>query len=78
MNAQPNSPEHTEETARHSETEHRGIVENIPATADQRTKLSSQPVQTEEALRRAEEELRDLIENMPAIAGEWREFSSEA
>ena len=69
MTAQPNSPEHTEETARRGETEHRGIVDNIPATADQGMKLSSQPVQAEEALRRAEKELRDLIENMPAIAG---------
>jgi len=69
MSAQPNSPEHTEETGRRSETEHRGIVDNTPATADQGMKLSSQPVQAEEALRRAEEELRDLIENMPAIAG---------
>src|SRR5260370_33663607 len=41
MNPQPNSPEHPEETARRSETEHRGIVDNIPATADQSPKLSA-------------------------------------
>src|SRR5580700_7554538 len=69
MNAQPNSPERPEETARRSETERRGVVDDIPATADQGMKLSSQPMQAEEALRRAEKELRDLIENMPAIAG---------
>src|SRR5258708_34984495 len=67
MNAQPNSPEHPEETARRSETEHRDIVDNIPATADQGIKLSSQP--DVEALRRTEKELRDLVENMPAMAG---------
>jgi serine/threonine protein kinase len=43
MNAQPNSPEHPEETARRSETEHRGIVDNIPATAHRDRKPSSQP-----------------------------------
>src|SRR6266851_10446789 len=43
MNAQPNSPERPEETARRSETEHRGIVDNIPATPDQGMKVSSQP-----------------------------------
>ena len=86
MNAQPNSPEHPEETARRSETEHRDIVDNIPATADQGMKLSSQP--DVEALRRTEKELRDLVENMPAMAGvllpdgshtyltnQWREYS---
>jgi PAS domain S-box-containing protein len=86
MNAQPNSPEHPEETARRSETEHRDIVDNIPATADQGIKLSSQP--DVEALRRTEKELRDLVENMPAMAGvllpdgshtyltnQWREYS---
>src|SRR5260370_17208097 len=85
MNAQPNSPEHPEETARRSETEDRDIVDNIPATADQGMKLSSQP--DVEALRRTEKELRDLIENMPAMAGvllpdgshtyltnQWREY----
>jgi len=86
MNAQPNSPEHPEETARRSETEHGDIVDNIPATADQGMKLSSQP--DVEALRRTEKELRDLVENMPAMAGvllpdgshtyltnQWREYS---
>src|SRR5258707_14138624 len=86
MNAQPNSPEHPEETARRSETEHRDIVDNIPATADQGIKLSSQP--DVEALRRTEKELRDLVENMPAMAGvllpdgshtyltnQWRRYS---
>src|SRR5258708_6443001 len=85
MNAQPNSPEHPEETARRSETEHRDIVDNIPATADQGIELSSQP--DVEALRRTEKELRDLVENMPAMAGvllpdgshtyltnQWREY----
>src|SRR5260370_32608845 len=67
MNAQPNSPEHPEETARRNETEHRDIVDSIPATADQGMKLSSQP--DVEALRRTEKELRDLVENMPAMAG---------
>src|SRR5258706_10427197 len=67
MNAQPNSPEHPEETARRSETEHRDIVDKIPATADQGIELSSQP--DVEALRRTEKELRDLVENMPAMAG---------
>src|SRR5260370_12059943 len=43
MNPQPNSPEHPEETARRSEAEHRGIVDNIPATADRDRKPSSQP-----------------------------------
>jgi len=51
MNTQPNSPERPEETARRSETEHRGIVDNIPATADQGMKLSSQP---DDYYRRAE------------------------
>ena len=86
MNAQPNSPEHPEETARRNETEHRDIVDSIPATADQGMKLSSQP--DVEALRRTEKELRDLVENMPAMAGvllpdgshtyltnQWREYS---
>jgi len=67
MNAQPNSPEHPEETARRNETEHRDIVDSIPATADQGMKLPSQP--DVEALRRTERELRDLVENMPAMAG---------
>src|SRR6266853_371211 len=86
MNVQPNSPEHPEETARRNETEHRDIVDSIPATADQGMKLSSQP--DVEALRRTEKELRDLVENMPAMAGvllpdgshtyltnQWREYS---
>src|SRR5260370_31549214 len=44
MNAQPNSPEHPKDTVRRSETERRGIVDNIPATADQGMKLLAQPV----------------------------------
>src|SRR5580700_5990033 len=43
MNAQPNSPEHPEETARRSETEHRRIGDNIQATAHRDRKPSSQP-----------------------------------
>lgn len=34
MNAQPNSPEHPEGTARRSKTELRGIIDSIPATPD--------------------------------------------
>jgi len=43
MNAQPNSPEHPEETARRSETEHRGIGDNIQATAHRDREPSSPP-----------------------------------
>src|SRR5579864_7014671 len=43
MNSQPNRTEHAPEpTARRSETERRGIIGSIPATADQGRKLSSQ------------------------------------
>src|ERR1700736_3162634 len=88
MNAQPNSPEHPEETARRSETEHRGIVDNIPATADRDRKPSSQPNDQRADLHWPEKELRDLVDNMPAMAGvllpdgshpyltnQWREYS---
>ncbi len=43
MNAQPNSPEDPEDTARRSGTERRGIIDSIPATANQGMKLSAQP-----------------------------------
>src|SRR5258708_1190019 len=60
MNAQPNSPEHPEETARRRETERRGIVDNIPATANQGMKLSSQP---DDYYRRAEyQSLNSMID----------------
>src|SRR5258708_15689916 len=43
MNSQPNQSERAPEpTARRSDTEHRGIIDNIPATADQGMKLSAQ------------------------------------
>src|SRR5260370_2503435 len=51
MNAQPNSPDATEATARRRETEHRGIIDSIPAMGDQGMKMSSQP---EDYYRRAE------------------------
>src|SRR5260370_13479356 len=51
MNAQPNSPEEPEDTARRSGTEHRGIIDSIPAMGDQGMKMSSQP---EDYYRRAE------------------------
>src|SRR5713226_6256551 len=42
MNSQPNQSEHAPEpTARRSETEHRGIIDSIPVTADQSPKLSA-------------------------------------
>ena len=44
MNSQPNRTEHAPElTARNNETERRGIIDRIPATADQDRKPSSQP-----------------------------------
>src|SRR5258708_7404483 len=44
MNSQPNRTEHAPEpTARNNETERRGIIDSIPATADQDRKPSSQP-----------------------------------
>jgi len=43
MNGQPNLPEHPKDTVRRSETERRGIIDNIPATADQGMKLLAQP-----------------------------------
>src|SRR5260370_3083459 len=52
MNSQPNQSEHaTEATARRRETEHRGIIDSIPAMGDQGMKMSSQP---EDYYRRAE------------------------
>jgi serine/threonine protein kinase len=52
MNSQPNQSEHAPEpTARRSETEHRGIIDSIPAMGDQGMKMSSQP---EDYYRRAE------------------------
>src|SRR5258708_3378108 len=51
MNAQPNSPEEPEDTARRSGTEHRGIIDSIPAMGDQGMTMSSQP---EDYYRRAE------------------------
>src|SRR5260370_7223891 len=44
MNAKPISPDHAKYTVRRSETERRGIVDNIPATGDQGMKLLAQPV----------------------------------
>src|SRR5260370_30373802 len=44
MNSQPNQSEHAPEpTARRSETERRDIIDSIPMTADQSTKLSARP-----------------------------------